>query len=261
MLLVDTHAHLYMEHFDDDRPEVIRRAVARGVQFMLIPNIDKDSIKPMLELTRNFPEHCFPMIGLHPTSVKGDFREHLEAVSHWLAKEKFYAIGEIGIDLYWDKTFLPEQEEAFRFQVGLAKKAGLPAVIHSRQSFNELFAILDHEAGPDLTGVFHCFSGTLEQANHAIALGFKLGIGGVLMHKNSGLDKIVEAIEMEHFVLETDAPFISPVPQISKRNESAFVYYVAEKMARIRHMEIEDVAAITTQNALNLFNLAPEPEL
>ena len=255
MILTDSHAHLYLEQFDADRHDVIRHAIKQDVRYMILPNIDKGSIKPMMQLVKDFPDNCFPMMGLHPTSVGKDYTDHLEAVSEWLKKEKFYAIGEMGIDLYWDKTFFAEQQEAFRVQVGLAMEYDLPLVIHSRNSFDEIFLLLDEVRRPGLRGVFHCFAGNSDQADHIIGMGFMLGIGGVLTYKNSGLAEVVEKIPLAHLLLETDAPFLAPVPYRGKRNESAFIENIAIKLAEIKGIKIEDVAEATTQNAINLFKI------
>jgi TatD DNase family protein len=255
MILTDSHAHLYLEQFDSDRHDVIRHAIEQDVRYMILPNIDKDSIVPMMQLVKDFPENCFPMMGLHPTSVNNEYSIHLEAVRDWLKKDKFYAIGEMGIDLYWDKTFFKEQQEAFRQQVSLALEYDLPLVIHSRNSFDEIFWLLDEVYKPELKGVFHCFTGNLEQAEHITGMGFLLGIGGVLTYKNSGLAEVVEKVPLEHLLLETDAPFLAPVPYRGNRNESAFIKNIAGKLAEIKGIRIEDVANITTKNAIDLFKL------
>jgi TatD DNase family protein len=255
MILTDTHAHLYLNNFDDDRHEMIRRAIDKGVKYMLLPNIDKESILPMMELVHDFPENCFPMMGLHPTSVEINFQDQLEEVKSWLKKGKFYAIGEMGIDLYWDKTWFEQQKEAFRIQVELALQYDLPIVIHSRNSFDEIFELLDKVFKPGLKGVFHCFTGNLQQAEHIIGLGFMLGIGGVLTYKNSGLPEVMEAVSLDHILLETDAPFLAPVPFRGKRNESAFIPDIALKLAEIKKVPIEEIADKTTENASRLFKL------
>jgi TatD DNase family protein len=255
MILTDTHAHLYLNNFDDDRHEMIRRAIDKGVKYMLLPNIDKESILPMMELVHDFPENCFPMMGLHPTSVEINFQDQLEEVKSWLKKGKFYAIGEMGIDLYWDKTYFEQQKEAFRIQVELALEYDLPIVIHSRNSFDEIFELLDKVFKPGLKGVFHCFTGNLQQAEHIIGLGFMLGIGGVLTYKNSGLPEVMEAVSLDHILLETDAPFLAPVPFRGKRNESAFIPDIALKLAEIKKVPIEEIADKTTENASRLFKL------
>ena len=255
-MFIDSHTHLYLEEFDPDRDDAIRNAISSGVGKMLLPNIDSQSWEPMLKVCRQFPLHCFPMAGLHPTSVFTDtFEKELQQVEEWLSKEKFIAIGEIGIDLYWDKTYQPEQEQAFRFQLKLAKKLNLPVVIHMRNSFEEVWEVVKSEAGPELKGVFHCFSGNLEQAQLVIEAGFFLGIGGVITFKNAGLQQVVAEVGLEHLLLETDAPYLSPVPYRGKRNESAYIPLIAAKVAEMTGASLKHVAEITTANAIRLFNL------
>lgn len=253
MILTDTHTHLYLDQFDDDRHQVIQNAIDKGIQYMLIPNIDSNSISGMLSVCNQYPENCFPMMGLHPTDVKEDFQKELEIVEQWLEKRKFIAIGEIGIDLYWDKTFVKEQNICLRHQIALAKKYQLPIVIHSRESMKEIFDVLDDVQTSELQGVFHCFSGTAEDANKAIEMGYYLGIGGVVTFKNSNLKEILRGIDLKHILLETDAPFLTPSPYRGKRNESAYIYNIAEKIAEIKGIGIDEVAEITTQNAKKLF--------
>lgn len=253
MILTDTHTHLYLEQFDDDRHAVVKSAIAKGVKYMLLPNIDSETIAGMLKLRDNFPENIFPMIGLHPTDVKENFEEELQTIENWLKKETFYAIGETGIDLYWDKTFLAQQKFALRKQIQWAKTYHLPIVLHVRDSFDEVFEVLEKEIDGHLKGVFHCFTGTLAQAEKIIGWGFKLGIGGVLTYKKSGLDKVVEKIPTGHLLLETDAPFLTPAPYRGKRNESAYTFLVAQRLAEIKKMSVEEIAEITTQNAIDLF--------
>jgi TatD DNase family protein len=255
MILADTHAHLYLGHFDDDRDRMIRNALDFGVEYMLLPNIDRDSIPSLLSLADSYPGNCFPMMGLHPTSVKSDWEAQLQEVKKWFGQRKFWAVGEVGIDLYWDKTFQKEQESAFREQIRLARKYGLPIVIHTRNSFKESVAVLEDEKYDGMKGVFHCFSGTVEEAREAIGLGFMLGIGGVLTYKKSGLDEVVKEVGMEHLLLETDAPFLPPVPHRGERNESAWVLFVAQKLALVKDLPVEEVARITTENARKLFSL------
>lgn len=255
MFLIDTHTHLYLEEFDTDRHEMVERAIQQGVNKMLLPNIDSGSIDGMLELCQAFPENCLPMMGLHPTSVKENFEEELKIVDEWLEKQKFYAIGETGIDLYWDKTHQKEQELAFVHQINLAKKHKLPIVIHSRNSFDELIAILENHIEPDLTGVFHCFTGNLDQAEKIINMGFMLGIGGVITFKNSGLDKVVDELTLDHIILETDAPFLAPVPYRGKRNESAYTKIITQKISEIKNITMDAVAEITSANASRLFKI------
>ncbi len=255
MFLIDTHTHLYLEEFDDDREQVVNRAIENNVRYMLLPNIDSSSTKPMLKLSHQFPDNCFPMMGLHPTSVKENYEEELKKVEDMLKKQKFFGIGETGIDLYWDKTFIEEQKKAFSFQIELAKKHHLPIVIHSRNSFDEIYKILIEQNSDDLTGVFHCFTGDYDQAQKIIRMGLKLGIGGVLTFKNSGLDKVVDQIDLEHLILETDSPYLTPTPFRGKKNESSYIKYVTEKLVAIKGLSIEEVTEITTKNAINLFNL------
>jgi TatD DNase family protein len=255
MILADTHAHLYLGHFDEDRDRMIKNALDFGVEYMLLPNIDRDSISSLLSLADSYPDNCFPMMGLHPTSVKSDWQEQLVEVEKWLDERKFWAIGEVGIDLYWDKTYQKEQEEAFRKQIRLARKYGLPIVIHTRNSFRESIVVLEDEKYDGMRGVFHCFSGTLEEAREAIGLGFMLGIGGGLTYKKSGLDAVVHQVGLEHIILETDAPFLPPVPHRGERNESAWVLFIAQKLALVKDLPVEEVARITTENARKLFNL------
>ena len=253
MIFTDTHTHLYLNAFDDDRVEVVKNAIEQDVKYMLLPNIDSSSIDPMFELCKAFPENCFPMMGLHPTSVKENYKEELEIISGWFEKQNFIAIGEIGIDLYWDQSFQKQQEEAFRFQIDLALKNEIPIVIHSRDSFDEIFNVLEDYRGSGLKGVFHCFTGSLEQANKAIDLGFYLGIGGVLTFKNSGLDKVIAEIDLKHILLETDSPFLAPTPFRGKRNESAYINLVANRLSQIKNIDRKEIAKITTQNAIDLF--------
>lgn len=255
MIIIDTHAHLYLEQFDEDRSLVVERAIQKGVEYMLLPNIDSESIDPMLDLCAKYPKNCFPMIGLHPTNVFQNYEEELKTIETFLTNQCFRAIGEIGIDLYWDKTFAKEQIIAFKYQINLAKKHDLPIVIHSRESMTEIFKVLEEMNLPEVKGVFHCFSGTLIEAKKAIKMGFILGIGGVVTFKNSELPGILEHIDLKNLVLETDAPYLTPAPFRGKRNESSYTYYVAEKIAEIKKVSIEIVAEVTTNNAKKLFRL------
>ena len=256
MHLIDTHTHLFAQQFDEDRSEVVHKALEKGVQQMLLPNIDSSSIQPMLNLCTEFPNNCFPMMGLHPCDVKDNYLEELVIIEEWLQKEKFVAVGEIGIDLYWDKSTLSMQEDAFRKQVELAKKYKLPIAIHVRDSFDEVFTIIDEMNDDDLSGVFHCFTGNETEANHIINYGgFKLGIGGVVTFKNSGLDKTLRTIPIEHLILETDSPYLAPEPYRGKRNESSYVVLVAEKLAEIYGKSVEEIADITTKNTNELFKI------
>ena len=255
MFFVDTHTHLYLEEFDADRHEMIQRAFDNNVNYMLLPNIDSFSIKGMMNLCEHYPKNCFPMMGLHPTSVKENYKEELKKMEEQFSIRDFTAVGEIGIDLYWDKTFKKQQEEAFRFQIDLALEKKLPIVIHSRESFDDIFSILEDYRNSGFTGVFHCFTGNDEQADKIIGLGFKLGIGGVVTFKNSGLDKAIANIDLSHLILETDAPYLTPTPYRGKRNESAYIPLIAEKIAQIKNTSLENVAKTTTKNAIELFNL------
>lgn len=253
--LIDTHAHLYAQEFDADRMEVWQRAKDQGIQHIFLPNVDQHSIAAMLDFAAMDPEHLHPMIGLHPCSVKADYQEELELVRQWLDKRPFCAIGEIGIDLYWDKTWLSAQEEAFLTQVHWAMERQLPVVIHSRESTDLIISHLKPIASDNLRGIFHCFSGTVAQAMEIIDMGFLLGIGGVLTFKKAGLDQVVSQIPLQHIVLETDAPYLAPVPYRGKRNESSYTKIVAEKLAEILGTDIEEVAAVTSANAKRLFGI------
>jgi len=252
-MFVDSHSHIYSEEFSSDRNEVIARALKAGVNKIVLPNIDSSTIKPMLDLADSDPNLFIPLIGLHPTSVKEDFRKELEIMEYWFNKRKFAGIGEIGIDLYWDKTFINEQIEAFRIQIGWAKKNRIPIIIHVRDSFQEVFDVLQQENEESLTGVFHSFTGNAEQAAQVIDLGFKIGIGGIVTFKNSGLDAVIQNIDLHHVLLETDSPWLAPVPHRGRRNESAFITAVAAKIASLQGISIEEVARITTQNTQQLF--------
>ena len=255
MIITDTHTHLYSEAFDEDREEVIVRAMDAGVTRFFIPAIDSTYTLAMYDLEKSYPENIFLMMGLHPTHVKENFKEELRHVEEQLAQRKFLAIGEIGIDLYWDKTFLKEQQRAFRHQIHLAKKYKLPIVIHCREAFDEIFEILEQEKDDNLFGIFHCFTGTIEQANKAIAYGLKLGIGGVSTFKNGKIDQFLNQIKLKHIVLETDSPYLAPVPYRGKRNESSYIVKVLEKLALIYNLSKEEIASITTQNSKEIFGI------
>lgn len=254
MIFTDTHTHLYSEEFSTDRDQLIQKAIDIGIKRLFMPNISRDSISGMLEVEKQFPDNCFPMMGLHPCSVAEDVEAQLQTVEEWLEKRSFSAIGEIGIDLYWDKTFFKQQQHAFRRQIKLAKKYALPYVIHSRNAFDETMEIVNEFKDEHIKAIFHCFSGNLEQANQVIAAGdFKLGIGGVVTFKNSGLDRVVEAIDLRHLVLETDAPYLAPAPHRGKRNEPDYLLLVAKKVADIKNIPLEEVAAVTTENSKYVF--------
>lgn len=255
MIFVDTHTHLYLEQFDDDRSEVVENAIREGVKYMLLPNIDADSLEAMKKLSRQFPENCLPMMGLHPTSVKENYEEELALVEKEHAENKYLAVGEIGMDLYWDKTFQEQQQDALKRQLRLAKKLKLPVSIHTRDAFDEIFDIVAEELNEDLKGVFHCFTGTPEDANKIMETGFKIGIGGVVTFKNSKLPEVLSKIPLEHLVLETDSPFLTPMPFRGKRNQSAYLVYIADKIAEITGVKTAKVADVTTQNAFEIFNL------
>lgn len=252
-MFIDTHTHLYAEEFDADRNILIQKAISNGVKKFYLPNIDSASIAGMLDLEEQFPENVFVMMGLHPCHVNSNVQAELDTVEEWLQKRKFVAIGEIGIDLYWDKTFFKEQQLAFKTQIKWALEYNYPIIIHCREAFDEIYEMLcSFETLPK--AIFHCFSGNLEQANKIISLGnFKLGVGGVLTFKNSGLDKVIEQIDIEHLVLETDAPYLAPVPFRGKRNEPVYILEVAKKLAEIKNISISEVAEITSKNSQFIF--------
>ncbi|MBR9853487.1 MAG: TatD family hydrolase [Algicola sp.] len=255
MIITDTHTHLYSEAFDEDRAEMMQRALDAGVQRFFIPAIDSAYTQSMLDLEANYPDNVFLMMGLHPTHVKENYKEELALVEEWLDKRKFYAIGEIGVDLYWDKTLLKEQQEAFAYQIRLAKKHQLPIVIHCRDAFDEVFEVLEQEKGKGLFGIFHCFTGNLEHAQRAISYNMKLGIGGVVTFKNGKIDQFLNEIGLEHIVLETDAPYLAPTPYRGKRNESFYIVNVLQKLSSIYSLSEEEIAAITTKNSKDIFGI------
>jgi TatD DNase family protein len=254
-MITDTHTHLYSEQFDQDRNEMIQRAKDAGVSRFFIPAIDSSYTKSMLELESNFKDDVFLMMGLHPTSVKENYKEELAHVKEWIDKRSFYAIGEIGIDLYWDKNFLAQQQEAFRTQIQWAKEKKLPIIIHCRDAFDEIFEVLETEKSDDLFGIFHCFTGTKEQAKKAISYNMKLGIGGVATFKNGKIDTFLNEIDIKHIVLETDSPYLAPTPFRGKRNESSYITKVVEKLAIIYSLTFEEIAEITTQNSKDIFGI------
>jgi len=253
MIITDTHAHLYSEAFDEDRDKVIQNAIDQGIERFFIPSIDSSYTNSMLDLEMLYPKNMFLMMGLHPTHVKENYKEELKHVELMLSKRHFYAIGEIGIDLYWDKTYLNEQQEAFKFQIHLAKKYGLPIVIHCRDSFDEIFEVLEEEKAEDLFGIFHCFTGTEEQAKRALSYNMKLGIGGVVTFKNGKIDTFLNKIDLNHIVLETDSPYLAPVPYRGKRNESVYLLQVLKKLSMIYGLDEKVIANITTQNSKEVF--------
>lgn len=253
MSFVDTHTHLYASEFDADRTQLIDKALKNNITKFYLPNVDSSSIEGMLDLEKQFPENCFALMGLHPCSVNENYLAELKIVEDWLKKRKFVGIGEIGIDLYWDKTFFEQQKIAFTKQINWALEFNYPIVIHCRNAFNEIYEVLTQfKKLPN--GIFHCFSGTVDEANKIInTTPFKLGIGGVVTFKNSGLDKVVNEIDLKHIVIETDAPYLAPVPFRGKRNEPVYLLEVAKKIAEIKNISIMELAEITTQNANQVF--------
>ena len=255
MIITDTHTHLYSEAFDEDRNDMINRAIELGISRFFIPAIDSTYTDSMLQLEKDYPEHIFLMMGLHPTHVKDNYKDEIKHVEEMLAKRKFYAVGEIGIDLYWDKSTLDIQKKVFKHQIQLAKQYNLPIVIHCREAFDEIFEVLETEKSDDLFGIFHCFTGTLEQAHQAISYNMKLGIGGVATFKNGKIDHFLNQIDLKHIVLETDSPYLAPVPYRGKRNESVYILKVLEKLSDIYNMSQENIAEITTQNSKDVFKI------
>ena len=273
MTYIDTHSHLFLEEFKDDLNFAIERSINKGLEYIVLPNIDSTTIDSLLDACKKFPDICLPVIGLHPTSVNDNYEKELDIVEHYLeqhnsfkmnneqlkTKNYFFAIGETGIDLYWDKTFFEQQKKAFIRQLELSAKYDLPIIIHTRNSINETIEIITNSKlktqNSKLKGIFHCFPGTTEQAKTVIDLGFKIGIGGVVTFKNSGTQDIVKNIDLKDIVLETDSPYLAPVPYRGKRNESSYIPIIAEKIALIMGISIETVASVTTQTAKNLFNI------
>ncbi len=255
MIITDTHTHLYSEAFDEDREAMIQRAIENNVKRLFVPAIDSTYTERMLSIEAKYPEYVFLMMGLHPTHVKDNYKEELLHVSEMLKKHKFYAVGEIGIDLYWDKSTLSIQQEAFRTQIKLAKQYNLPIVIHCREAFDAVFEVLEIEKSDDLRGVFHCFAGTLDQAKKAISYNMKLGIGGVATFKNGKIDQFLNKISLEHIVLETDSPYLAPKPHRGKRNESVYILKVLEKLSEIYAVSEEEIANITTENSKVVFGV------
>ncbi len=255
-MFVDTHTHLFSDAFDEDRAQVVQTAIDAGVSKLLLPNIDVQTIDAMHELENQFPQNCFSMMGLHPGSVTQNWEKDLEIVKKHLFSRKYIAVGEIGMDLYWDKTFMEEQKQAFKLQVEWAKELRIPIAIHARDAFDEIFEILDRINDENLTGVFHCFTGTKEQADHIQSYGgFKLGIGGVLTYKKAGLDEVLSQINLKELILETDSPYLAPVPFRGKRNQSSYVLHIAEKLSEVYELPLSEIERQTTENAMELFNL------
>lgn len=255
MILTDTHAHLYVEQFEEDRELMMQRAFDKNIARFFIPAIDSTYYPAMFALEKKYPHHVFLMAGLHPTHVKENFEEELNFVRKVLEEHQFYAIGEIGIDLFWDKTLLRQQQEVFVKQIRLAKSHKLPIVIHCREAFDEVFQVLEQEKDEQLFGIFHCFTGNLEQAKQAISYGMKLGIGGVVTFKNGKIDQFLREISLKHIVLETDSPYLAPVPYRGKRNESSYLVEVVDKLAAIYDLSPEEIAAVTTQNSKDIFGI------
>ena len=255
MIITDTHTHLYSESFDSDRDQIIKRAIQSGITRFFVPAIDSSYTERMYDLEKQYPENIFLMAGLHPTHVNNDYKIELDHIVQQLEVREFFAIGEIGIDLYWDKTTLELQQNAFRFQIQLAKKYKLPIVIHCRDAFDEVFEVLDQQKSPELYGIFHCFTGDLMQAKRAIDLNFKLGIGGVITYKNGKIDKFLNELPLKSIVLETDSPYLSPKPYRGKRNESSYLTLILNKVAECYQIPINELAAITTQNAVDTFKI------
>ncbi|MFD2822282.1 TatD family hydrolase [Lacinutrix iliipiscaria] len=255
MIITDTHTHLYSEAFDEDRNDMIERAINANVKRFFIPAIDSTYTKAMLQLEADFPEHIHLMMGLHPTHVKENYKEELAHVEEMLEKRKFIAVGEIGIDLYWDTSTLDIQKKAFRHQIQLAKQYELPIVIHCRDAFDEIFKVLDEEKDDKLFGIFHCFTGTIEQAKQAISYNMKLGIGGVVTFKNGKIDQFLNQIDIKHIVLETDSPYLAPKPYRGKRNESVYILKVLERLSELYSISEEKIAEITTLNSKEIFGI------
>jgi TatD DNase family protein len=255
MTLTDTHTHLYYERDPGKQDDLMVRCLKNDVSRLFLPNVDSESVPMVIGMAEKYPDNCFPMMGLHPCNVKASFREELAFIRSSVNSYKFYAIGEIGIDLYWDKTTLDIQKEAFRTQINLAKELNLPIVIHCRDAFDEVYNILLEEKDEKLRGIFHCFTGSAQQAEKIIGLGFFLGIGGVVTYKNSGLDKVVASLNPEHIVLETDSPYLAPMPYRGKPNESSYLIHIAQKVSDLLQLPVEEIARITTENSKRVFGI------
>lgn len=254
MYFIDTHCHIFLPEFDNDRDEVIQRALKNKVDGFVLPNVDSSTIDSLHKLADEYPAITFPLMGLHPTSVEDDYLKELDLVESWLGKRKYVGIGEIGLDLYWDKTFAKEQEEALSIQLRWAQEKDLPVVIHTRNSFMSTVKVIESLGGSH-RGIFHCFSGSLEEARIAIDLGFHLGIGGVITFKNAKLDEVIQKIDLKHIILETDSPYLAPVPKRGKRNEPAYLAYTANKLADVFSMHRNEIAAVTSANARKIFGI------
>jgi len=254
-MIIDTHSHIYLPEFGEDRNSMLSRAENEGIRLILMPAIDNETHLSMLEIEAQYPGKCLSMMGLHPCSVKEGYEQELKTVKEYFEKRRFVAVGETGLDFYWDRTFTKEQYESFQIQIELAKQYDIPVVIHSRNSIDECIKVIKENQQGNLKGVFHCFSGNEKQAKEIIDLGFYLGIGGVVTFKNSGLDKVMADFELKNVVLETDAPYLAPVPFRGKRNECSYLKYVIDKLAEIKDVEKDEIANITTKNAKELFNI------
>ena len=255
MTLIDSHTHLYLSEFDSDRLLAVEHALNAGIEKMLLPNVDSGTIDGMLQLCKQFPGIIYPMMGLHPCSVKEDYTEELKIIDNYLAESGFIAVGEAGIDLYWDKTYFPQQVKAFEKQIEIAIEKGLPIVIHARNSFSEIFNILDQYKGSALRGVFHSFTGEVAEIEKIVGYDFYFGINGIVTFKNSGLDKVISHIPLNRILLETDAPYLSPVPKRGARNESSHLIYINDFLAKLLNLSSAEMAKITSENTLNLFKL------
>ena len=255
MNLIDTHTHMFSSQFDEDREQIVKECIESGIETLLLPNINSETIEAMWSLCNCFPNNCFPMIGLHPCDVKEDYVKELNIVLQELKSRKYVAVGEIGIDLHWDKSTIEIQKKAFDQQIKWALEFDLPIAIHIRESFEEVFQVLEQNLHPNLRGVFHCFTGNLDQAQKAISMGFMLGVGGVVTFKNSGVDKVLQNIDLKHLVLETDSPYLAPTPLRGKRNDSRNLKLICDKLAQINGLTSDQVGKITTKNAKTLFKL------
>ncbi|HTN46050.1 MAG TPA: TatD family hydrolase [Flavipsychrobacter sp.] len=250
---IDTHTHLYDEKLMEEEEQMIQRALDANVRKMYMPNCDSETITPMMHLAKKYPDHCMPMMGLHPCYVKENYLEELKIAAEWLAKEKFYAIGEIGLDYYWDLSFKEQQKKAFELQIDWALEQGLPIVIHSRESTQDCIDIVRSKQTGELKGIFHCFSGTVDEAKQVVSLGFYLGIGGVVTYKKTNLPEVITAAGIENIVLETDAPYLAPVPYRGKRNESSYIPAISESVSKVLGISTDEVRSVTTKNALSIF--------